>query len=96
MSDTGTDIDLRLAIKRVIVEACERDIAPESIANDAVLVGEESQLILDSLDALQAAVAVSKAFGVRIRDSKHARQVMRSVDTLAEFIAQAQARRAHP
>jgi len=80
------DTDLNLAIKRVILQACERDLVPEAVDDDAVLVGEGSALDLDSLDALQAAVAVSKQFGVRIRDGNHARRVMRSVNTLAAFI----------
>lgn len=80
---------LRLEIKRVIVATLESDIDPATVADDAVLMGDGSTLILDSLDGLQAAVAVSKRFGVRIRDGNHARRVMRSVDTLAEFIAPA-------
>lgn len=80
--------ELRLEIKRVIIAACERDVAPDSIDDDAVLVGADSSLELDSLDALQAAVAISKRFGVRIRDSKHARRVMANVSSLAEFIRQ--------
>jgi acyl carrier protein len=80
--------ELRLEIKRVIIAACERDIAPEAIGDDAVLIGADSALELDSLDALQAAVAVSKRFNVRIRDSKHARRVMASINSLAEFIRQ--------
>ena len=82
------DQELKLEIKRVIIAACEKDIDPEAILDDDILVGEDSSLILDSLDALQAAVAVSKRFGVRVQDGKHARRVMRSVNTLAQFIAQ--------
>ena len=82
------DKELRLEIKRVIITACEREVLPESVGDDAVLVGEGSALDLDSLDSLQAAVAISKRFGVRIRDSKDARRVMRSVTSLAEFIRQ--------
>jgi acyl carrier protein len=92
MTSIPTDEDeLRLEIKRVIIAACEREVAAESIANDAVLVGADSALELDSLDALQAAVAVSKRFGVRIRDGNHARRVMASIDSLAEFIRQQKA-----
>lgn len=88
ISIPADDDALRLEIKRVIIEACERDVAPETIDNHAVLVGAESVLDLDSLDALQAAVAVSKRFGVRIRDGNHARRVMASINSLAEFIRQ--------
>lgn len=78
--------ELKLEIKRVIVEACELQIAPESIGDDDPLIGAESSPGLDSLDALQAAVALSKRFGRRIHDGNHARRVMRTVNTLAEFI----------
>ena len=78
---------LRQEIKRVIVEACELAIAPESIGDDDLLIGSKSALMLDSLDALQAGVALSKRFGRRIHDGNHARRVMRSVNTLAEFVA---------
>ena len=80
------EAELRLLIKRVIIEACEKDLAPEDIDDDAILVGADSTVIEDSLDALQAAVAISKRFGTRIQDGKHARRVMRSVATLAQFI----------
>ena len=77
---------LKQEIKQVIVEACELEIEPESIGDDDLLIGSESAIMLDSLDALQAAVALSKRFGRRIHDGNHARRVMRSVNTLADFI----------
>jgi len=77
---------LKREIKRVIVESCELERTPESIGDDDSLIGSDSKLGLDSLDALQAAVALSKRFGRRIRDGNHARRVMRSVNTLADFI----------
>ncbi len=80
--------ELRLEIKRVIIAACEREMAPEAVDDQGVLVGANSVLDLDSLDALQAAVAVSKRFGIRIRDGNHARRVMASVNSLAEYIRQ--------
>jgi acyl carrier protein len=82
------DAELKREIKRMIVSACERETPAEDIGDDDTLIGEDSQHALDSLDALQVAVAIGKRFGVRIQDSKHARRVMRSVNTLAQFIRQ--------
>ena len=87
----ASDVELGLEIKRVIIAACEREITPESVDDYAVLVGADSCMQLDSLDSLQAAVAVSKRFGIRIRDGNHARRVMASVATLAAFIRQQKA-----
>jgi acyl carrier protein len=80
------DAELRVEIKRVIVSACELDIDPASINDDDTLIGSDSKLGLDSLAALQAAVALSKRFGRRIRDGNHARRVMATVNTLASFV----------
>jgi acyl carrier protein len=82
----ASDTELREEIKRVIVDACELDIDPTSIGDNDTLIGSESKLGLDSLAALQAAVALSKRFGRRIHDGNHARRVMKTVDTLAGFV----------
>jgi acyl carrier protein len=82
----SSDAELRIEIKRVIVDACELDIDPVSIGDDDTLIGSESKLGLDSLDALQAAVALSKRFGRRIHDGNHARRVMLTVNTLTKFV----------
>lgn len=80
------DAVLKLEIKQIILSACERDESADTIGDDDILIGDGSTLALDSLDSLQAAVAISKRFGIRIQDSKHARRVMRSVNTLAAYI----------
>ena len=80
------DAELKVEIKRVIVNACELRIDPASIGDDDTLIGSDSKLGLDSLDALQAAVALSKRFGRRIRDGNHARRVMATVNTLTGFV----------
>jgi acyl carrier protein len=41
---------------------------------------------LDSLEVLQINVARMNPFGVRVQDGKHARRVMRSIHTLADFV----------
>lgn len=80
------DAHFKLELKRLIVAACNRDLAPESIGDDDTLVGADSTLGLDSLDVLQLNVAIGRQYGVRIDDGKHARRVMQSVNTLADFL----------
>jgi acyl carrier protein len=86
MNPGSQDTELKQALKRLIVAACNKDIPPESIADDATLVGFGSELGLDSLDVLQINVALTREYGVRIQDSKHARRVMKTVNSLADFI----------
>jgi len=77
---------LKLDLKKLIIQACNKDIAPETIADEDSLVGHGSSLGLDSLDVLQVNVAIAQRYGVRIDDSKHARRVMKSINSLADFI----------
>lgn len=80
------DSAFKLELKQLIIAACNRDIAPESIGDDDTLIGSASTVGLDSLDVLQLNVAIGQRFGVRIDDTKHARRVMQSVNALADFI----------
>ncbi len=82
----ASDAELKLEIKRVILAALESERDPSEMGDDDVLMGENSTWIADSLDGLQSSVAISKRFGVRVQDGKHARRVMGSVNALVEFI----------
>ncbi|MCK7498085.1 MAG: hypothetical protein MZW92_50795 [Comamonadaceae bacterium] len=73
-------------LKTLIVAACNRETAPESIGDDDSLIGSDSVLGLDSLEVLQVNVAIGQQYRVRIDDSKHARRVMKSINTLADFL----------
>ena len=78
--------ELRLALKALIVEACDKDCAPESITDDEILFGPEAPLQLDSLDALQVSMAIKKKYGLRLPDSKETRRILSSVANLADHL----------
>jgi acyl carrier protein len=62
---------------------------PESIDDDAPLFGPPGDgkgLGLDSLDALQLAMSVEERFGVRIPEGDEARDIFRSVRSLAAHV----------
>jgi len=86
--------DLRLELKALIVEACDKDCAPESISDDELLFGPEAPLQLDSLDALQISMAIKKRYGLRLPDSKDTRRILSSVANMADHLATWQAARA--
>jgi acyl carrier protein len=86
MSSGSHDPAFKLELKKLIVAASNRELAPESIGDDDSLIGSDSALGLDSLDVLQVNVAIGQKYGVRIDDSKHARRVMKSINTLADFL----------
>ncbi len=77
---------LRLELKALIVEACDKDCPPEAITDDEVLFGPEAPLQLDSLDALQISMAIKKRYGLRLPDSKETRRILSNVANLAEHL----------
>ena len=77
---------LKRELKQLIVRECDKKLAPEQIVDDAILIGSQSALELDSLDALQIALAVKRQYGKRIDGSTQTRAALTSVNTLADFI----------
>jgi acyl carrier protein len=80
--------DLEREIKELIVEALMLDdVTPESIDSAAPLFVEG--LGLDSIDALELAMAIDKKFGVRIRaDDEGNKAIFANVKNLAAYVAQ--------
>jgi acyl carrier protein len=73
-------------VKLLIIRELDlRDKSEADIVDDAPLFGEG--LGLDSLDALQLAMAVEDRFGVQIPEGEPAREIFASVHALADYIA---------
>lgn len=82
--------ELKQTLKELIVEELDLRERPASeISDHDPLFGEG--LGLDSLDALQLAMAIEERFGVRIPEGEAARPIFASVSALADFIAQSRA-----
>ena len=72
-------------VAQLIVATLNLDIAPQDIAADAPLFGEG--LGLDSIDALELALAISRTYGFELRsDDARDRQVFASLRSLAGYI----------
>ena len=77
---------LRHELKAMIVHELNLEgRTPESIDDSAPIFGEG--LGLDSLDALQLAMAVEEHYGVRIPEGPEGRSILTSIVTLAEYVA---------
>jgi acyl carrier protein len=78
---------LKLELKELIVVECQKNhVRPEQIGDDDILIGSSGNLELDSLDALQIALAVKKKYGKRIDGGKATRMALKSINSLADFI----------
>jgi acyl carrier protein len=79
--------DLKADIKNMIIETLNiEDIAPEDIDDNLPLFGGENTLGLDSIDAIELVMAVQRQYKVRIDDQNLAREILKNVNTIAEFI----------
>ena len=78
--------DLRSEIKQLVIKELDlRDRTEADIIDDAPLFGEG--LGLDSLDALQVAMAIEQRFGVQIPQGEEAKAIFASVSSIAAYVA---------
>lgn len=78
---------LERELVEMITEACDipgplpADFGPESL-----LIGPDSPLGLDSLDAVEIIVTVQMKYGIRIDAEKIGRTILQTLGTLTDFI----------
>ncbi|MEC5386238.1 acyl carrier protein [Uliginosibacterium sp. H3] len=70
----------------LVLDASEKPVPNGGITATEVLFGNASRLQLDSLDALQISMAIQKAYGIRLADSKDTRRAMMSLESLAKYL----------
>lgn len=79
--------ELRGQLKTLIIESLNlQGMTPDMIADETPLFGEG--MGLDSVDALELAVAIEKKFGIRIADEAAAREAFASIASLSAFVEQ--------
>jgi acyl carrier protein len=81
------DADLRTRIKEMMITNLMLQITTDQIADDTPLFGPEG-IGLDSIDALELAVGLEKNFGVSLPNSEVATKVLRSVNTIHDYIVE--------
>lgn len=79
MTDT-----LRTEIKQAIIRSLRLPITVEEIGDEVPLFGEG--LGLDSIDVLELVLELERSFGVSIADEATGARVLRTVNTIAEYV----------
>jgi acyl carrier protein len=79
--------ELRKDLKELIITSLNLEgVTPEQIVDDAPLFQEG--LGLDSIDALELAVAIERRYRVTIPDEAVGKKVFSSVSALASYVAE--------
>ena len=79
------DATLKDRIKAMMVENLMLQVTAAEIGDDLPLFGPGG-LGLDSVDALQLVVGLDKNFGVKIPDPAAAKEILQSVNTIADAV----------
>lgn len=77
--------ELKLKLKEQIIESLNlQDMTPADIDDNAPLFGEG--LGLDSIDSLELIVLLERNYGIKLEDPKESRNILSSVQSMAEYI----------
>lgn len=81
------------SLKQILRENCMVKIDLDSLGEETPLFGPDG-IGLDSLDALQITIAVEKRFGIVMGDPATAKEALRSLGVLRDWIVRAMGVRA--
>ncbi len=79
--------DFERELLELICSTCNlTDVDMDNVTGDDPLIGPDSPLGTDSLDALEIAVTIQQEFGVRMDSENTSRVVLQSLASLAQYI----------
>ena len=79
--------ELEKELVGMICEVCKiKGPIPDDISLEAPLIGPESPLDIDSLDAVEIVFTVQNRYKVRIDSEETSRKVLASLGSLADFV----------
>ncbi len=61
-------------------------VTPEQVNVNTPLFSKDNELELDSIDAIEIVVALQQSYGVRINDELPTREILNSIQSIADFL----------
>ena len=78
--------ELKVQVKKQIVQFLNLSVAPEDIKDEEPLFGDG--LGLDSIDSIELIVLLSREYGIEIKDPKEGRKILVDINTMVSYIEQ--------
>lgn len=79
--------EIKLEVKKLIIETLKfENVKPEDILDDVSFFSGENTIRIDSIDVIELVVTIQKRFFVKIDDQNLAKDVINTVNSIAEFV----------
>ncbi len=79
--------DLTKEIAQLIIDTLNiTHITADQVNIETPLFSDENELELDSVDAIEIVVAIQRAYGIRINSELPTREILNSIQSIADFL----------
>jgi acyl carrier protein len=79
--------EIKLEVKNLIIETLKfENIKPEDILDNVNFFSGGNTIKIDSIDVIELVVAIQKKFSFKIDDQNLAREIINTVNSIAEFV----------
>jgi acyl carrier protein len=79
--------EIKLEVKKLIIETLKfENVKSEDILDNVSFFSGENTIKIDSIDVIELVVSVQKRFDVKIDDQNLAKDVINTVNSIAEFV----------
>ena len=80
--------ELKMEIKTLIMSTLNiTDVDPMDVDDNEPLFGGKNAMTLDSVDGIEIIMALQREYGARLNDQNLARNIIQSINSIAEFVA---------
>jgi len=79
--------ELTKEITQLIIDTLNiTHVTAEEVNIETPLFSDENELELDSVDAIEIVVAIQRAYGIRINSELPTREILNSIQSIADFL----------